>query len=142
MMRTSELTRTDQKFLSRARSSRWNCKLGPRGIDLQIEGRRLDRFLFVTLLSLPRLSVKVSAMRKFMRAVVSGQWSVVSGQWSVVSGQWSVVGGRWLVVGGQWLVVGGQWLVVGGQWLVVGGQWLVVGGRWSVVGGRWSVVSG
>ena len=41
------LTRTDQKFLSFARSSLWKLKPGLAGIELQVEGGRLDRLLLV-----------------------------------------------------------------------------------------------
>ena len=90
MMRTSELTRTDQKFLSRARSRPVELQTRARGIDLHIKGGRLDRFLFVTAQSSKTIGEGVGNA-EFHRG--SGQWLVVSGQWSVVSGQWSVVSG-------------------------------------------------
>src|SRR5436190_23319633 len=66
MTRMSSLTRTDQKFLSFARSSLWNFIPGLAGLSW-----RSKAVVFTAFCSSPvrraRLSVNVSAMRKSMR---------------------------------------------------------------------------
>ena len=47
MMRMSRLTRTDQKFLSRAWSSLWKFEAGVRWVELEVKGGCLDGLLFV-----------------------------------------------------------------------------------------------
>src|SRR5690349_11599332 len=63
MSRTSRFTRTDQKFLSFARSSLWNCMPGFAGFTCRSNAVVFTAFCS-SLVSRVRLSVNVSAMRK------------------------------------------------------------------------------
>ena len=73
IMRTPLLTRTDQKFLSLARSTRWNCSPGCAGLSC-----RSNAVVFAARCSSPfsraRLSVNVSAMRNCMRSGLALKW--------------------------------------------------------------------
>ena len=63
IMRTPLLTRTDQKFLSLARSTRWNCSPGLRRIELKNERIRLRGPLLLAVQPGEALD-RVSAMRR------------------------------------------------------------------------------
>src|SRR5688572_24722703 len=66
MSRRSPLTRTDQKSLSFALSSRWNCIPGLAGLICRSNAVVLTSFCS-SLVNRARLSVNVSAMRKSTR---------------------------------------------------------------------------
>ena len=72
-MRTPLLTRTDQKFLSLARSTRWNCSPGCAGLSC-----RSNAVVFAARCSSPfsfaKLSVNVSAMRNCIPSGFGLKW--------------------------------------------------------------------
>src|SRR4051812_3026736 len=93
MSRTSAFTRTDQKFLSFALSSLWNFIPGLAGLSCRSKAVVLTAFCSSPVRR-ARLSVKVSAIRKFMRETISDVWAIlhflvgVNRRGLIASGKW------------------------------------------------------
>jgi hypothetical protein len=77
-MRTSRLTRIDQKFLSFDLSMRWNCMPGLDGSSWRSKAVVFAAFCSSPV-SLARLEVKVSAMRNSIRGRPLGACSPNNG---------------------------------------------------------------